>query len=461
MTQSFSIVSPVDGSVYASLQYASSNQIAEAVANAKAAFPAWSGAPLEERIEKVRLFAKAIGDDREGLAKQVSWQMGRPLKDADEAGLLAETADYFCDLAKTALADTALPSNEKTKRFVRKAPFGVHLAICAWNFPVAMVGGIVIPALISGNTVLFKHAPQTALISDTLNAAAEKGGLGDGVFRALHMTHPDAERLIGSGDIQSLQFIGSSRGGRAVKAATGDAFVSPALELGGKDATYVRPDADIETAAEEIAAGSFDNSGQSCCSVERIYVHDDVYDRFMDAFIAAAESWKLGHPIDAAPSLGPVVTDDAAARIRAQIDQAVHLGARSVLAPDRFKDAPNLPTYLAPHVILDADHSMTLMRDETFGPVAPVVRVSSDEEALALMDDTTYGLTAGVWTQDQQVMDTFARKLEVGLFYQNNCDHADPFLPWGGLRDSGIGRTDGQTAFEGVTQYRSFHYRTI
>ncbi|MEO1657760.1 MAG: aldehyde dehydrogenase family protein, partial [Pseudomonadota bacterium] len=421
MKEELLILSPVDGRVYARLHYANGGEIAQAVSEAQSAFQEWRRTPLDERIARVTAFVSELQKDRTQLAEHVTWQMGRPLQDADEAGYLLEAVDYYAALARDVLVDQPTSASPGIDRFTRRAPLGVHLAICAWNYPVAMVAAIVLPALIAGNTVLFKHAPQTALVSEALNVAAERSGLGTGVFRAIHMTHRDTEQLIGSGDIQSLHFIGSERGGRAVNAASRGAFVDVALELGGKDATYVRADADIDFAAREIATGCFDNSGQSCCSVERIYVHDDVYDRFVEALARAADGWTLGHPVDDTPSIGPVANIQAAERIRLHLRDAEAKGARGILPRSQAFPGEDKGCYISPQIVLEVSQDSLLMQEETFGPVAPVMRVSSDDEALKLMDDTTFGLTAGVWTNDTAVVERFGKHLDVGLFYQNRC----------------------------------------
>lgn len=459
MTESFDIISPAEGAVLATIHYAKAREIDRAIEAAEAAVGSWRATSLDERLELVERFAMAFCADVDGLAELVTRQMGRPIADADETGGFLLAAREFQRFAPTALADRPMESDAEVTRFIRPAPLGVHLAICAWNFPVAMPAAIILPALIAGNPVIFKHAPQTALIGDRLNRAAREAGLPAGVFASLHMTHADAERLIGSGSIRSVHFIGSEAGGRAVHAAAGEALVSFALELGGKDPVYVRPDADLEAAASAIVAGAFDNAGQSCCSVERVYVHEAIHEPFLEALGAAAQSWNYGHPVDSGALIGPVATSASAARIARQIEEAVSRGARVMFGGRASGDISAKGSYVAPRILCDVDHGMRLMRDETFGPVVPIMKVASDEDAVRLMDDSVYGLTASVFTKDPDLARVIGDRLDVGLFLQNRCDHADPHLPWGGMRASGLGRTDGPTAFEGVTQAKSFHIR--
>lgn len=455
----FKIISPVNAKCVGRVRFASGGEIETAVDRAERAFEAWKTLPLSERIDLVLSFVDELSKRSDALAELVTWQIGRPLHDADEMSAFRSSVEDFARLAPTALEARAIAGEDGIERTIVPAPLGLHLAICAWNFPVAMISAIVIPALLAGNVVIFKHAPQTGLIADIVAEAAVASSLPRGVFTTLHMAHSDAERLLGSGRVQSLHFIGSQGGGRNVLAATRGAFVSTALELGGKDPAYVRGDANVEEAARQIVTGAFDNSGQSCCSVERAYVHEEIFEAFLDSASKEASKWKADDPFCATTKMGPLVSKYAADQVRQHIAEAIGKGATLVNASGATHGDLGEAAYLDGQLLVDVDHSMKVMRDETFGPVLPIMRVTSDEEAIELMDDTEYGLTASIWTCDREVALQFASRLEVGTFYQNRCDYADPRLPWGGMRGSGIGRTDGPAAFESVTQARALHLR--
>ena len=456
----FDIISPIDGSVYRTERYAEPAQIEAAVARAQAAFRDWRALGLAGRVDALGRFAAAMQADSAEIARHMSAMMGRPLEQANEADWLVETLEQQAEFAAQGLETVELPGEAQIRRFARREPYGLFLGIAPWNYPVGMAAELLFPPLLAGNVVLFKHAPQTALISDYINRAAEAAGLPQGVVQALHMRHPDAERLIGSGAVRKVSFIGSTRGGLAVHRAAAGTGISVTLELGGKDACYIRPDANLEAAATRLIAACFDNAGQSCCSVERLYLHRDIHDRFLDIFLPKVEALRVGHPLEDRPDIGPVVTMDARRRIEAHIADAVARGAR--LAFDRTAQLAGLPAngaYVAPQVVLGADDSMQIMREETFGPVVPVSAVASDEEAIARINDSDYGLTGSIWTEDHDAGVALADAIDTGCVYVNQADHADPYIPWGGVRGSGEGRTGGVLAYHQLTQAKAFHVR--
>ncbi|MEW5421632.1 aldehyde dehydrogenase family protein [Amorphus sp. 3PC139-8] len=457
----FTVISPVDGSVYATRPYADAAAIATAVDRANTARAAWRRTPLSERLAVVHRFAEEMTARAGPLAEAVTWEIGRPLWQADETPRLALVADLLADEAATALADEAYPSDETIRRYVRHTGSGVHLSICAWNYPTAMLGYLVMQPLIAGNVVIFKHSPQTPVIAEIAEDAFRAAGGPEGVFQVLHLSHPEAERLIGAGVFSAVNFIGSVAGGRRVHAAAAGTFTDVHLELGGKDPAYVRADADIALAATDIAEGSYSNAGQSCCSVERIYVDAAVHDQFVDALVAATETWTLGHPITEKPMVGPVVRASAADQIRGMTDAAVASGARRLMPADRSKLTEMGPTYVAPDVLVGVDHSMQIMRDELFGPIACVQTVSGDDEALKLMNDSSYGLSASVWTRDIERGIALADEVEAGTVYVNRCDHADLYLPWGGVKNSGIGRTNGRAGLLEASIQKAYHVRSV
>ncbi|MCC5987125.1 MAG: aldehyde dehydrogenase family protein [Pararhodobacter sp.] len=454
---SFTVISPVDQSSYARRPFATQEHIEAAFARAEKARRDWARAPLQDRLAVVTAFDAAMRRRADDLAQAVTWQIGRPLWQADETGRLSLITSEMTGYAAEVLADRPFPGNDGVRRFARAQPGGLHLSICAWNYPTAMLGFLVVAPLISGNVVILKHSPQTPLIAEiAVEAFAEAGG-PEGVFQALHLSHPDAEALIGAGRFAAVNFIGSVAGGRRVHAAAAGTFTNVHLELGGKDPAYIRADADIERIVPDIAEGCYSNAGQSCCSVERIYVAAEIHDRFVEALVAETEKWSIGHPVNGKPMLGPVVRAEAAQRIRDACDAACAMGARLVTPTPA--ELPG-PAYVAPGVLDGLDHSMAIMRNELFGPMACVQRVSSDDEAVRLMNDSDYGLTASIWTADEARGMDLLDQLEAGTVYLNRCDHADLYLPWGGVKNSGMGRTNGRVGLAGTTAPKSFHIRS-
>lgn len=454
-TDSFTVISPVDQRVYAERRFATAPEIDAALSRARKAQRTWARTPLTERLDVVARFEAAIARRAGDLAQAVTWQIGRPLWQADETGRLGMVTRELSGFAAEVLADTPFESDAQVRRFVRPQPGGLHLSICAWNYPTAMMGYLVMAPLVSGNVVIFKHSPQTPVIAEIAEAAFAEVGGPEGVFQSLHLSHPDAERAIAAGAFDVVNFIGSVAGGRRVHAAAAGTFTAVHLELGGKDPAYVRADADVGAIVADIAEGCYSNAGQSCCSVERIYVDTAIHDRFVEALDAETTKWTLGHPVDDRAMLGPVVRAEAAMRIRSLCDEAVSLGARRVTGA---ADLPG-PAYVAPTILTGLDHSMTIMRDELFGPVACIQSVSGDAEAIALMNDSTYGLSASIWTADEERGLDLLDQVEAGTVYLNRCDHADLYLPWGGMKTSGIGRTNGRIGLAETTQAKAFHIR--
>jgi len=457
--EAFEVVSPIDGTVYARRRYAAGAEIEAALAAAERAAPGWRATPIEERIAVVAAFVAEMEKRAPALAEALARQIGRPLWQADEMPRLKLVTGLAATAAAEVLADKTYPADAGIRRYVRREPLGVMLSICAWNYPTAMLGLLVVEPLLAGNVVILKHSPQTPLIAEIAAEAFAASGGPAGVFQALHMAHPDAEAIIASGRLGAVGFIGSVAGGRRVHAAAGGTFTHVHLELGGKDPAYVRADADLARAVPLLVEGAFSNAGQSCCSVERIYVHADIRDRFVDALTAEAATWTLGQPMQGTPHIGPVVRASAAAGIRERIADAVARGARKTLADDRFGAAGLGPAYVEPQVLVDCDGAMPIMRDELFGPVACVETVASDEAAIARMNDSAYGLTASVWSADIDRAEAIADAAVAGTVYVNRCDHADLYLPWGGVKSSGLGRGNGRTGIERLTETKSFHVR--
>lgn len=450
---SFNVVSPIDGSIYVTRPYAG-HEITSTIDAARTAVAIWRRVPLAERTALVVAFGEEMKRRADQLGDAVAWQIGRPRWQADETGRLALVGDLLAKGAADALSDRSFESDDNIRRFTRPVPGGLHLSICAWNYPTAMLGYLVSQPLISGNVVILKHSPQTPVVAEIAVEAWKAAGGPEGVFQTLHLSHSDAERLIAAGTFDAVNFIGSVGGGKRVHAAAGGTMTQVHLELGGKDPAYIRADADIDALAADLAEGCFSNAGQSCCSVERIYVDRAVLGRFSDALAAEAEKWTLGHPFKDKAMLGPVVNVGAAQRIMDQVAQAVAGGARLIVG--NSADAAYVPA----QVLVDVDHSMSIMRGELFGPVACVQGVSGDAEAIALMNDSSFGLSASIWTGDIEKGLDLLNEVEAGTVYLNRCDHADLYLPWGGIKDSGLGRTNGRVGLIETTAPKAFHVRT-
>ncbi|HEU0097953.1 MAG TPA: aldehyde dehydrogenase family protein, partial [Allosphingosinicella sp.] len=305
-----------------------------------------------------------------------------------------------------------------------------------------------------------KHAAQTPLAGERIAEALRIAGLPGGLFANLFLSHEQTSRLLAAGLVDHATFTGSVEGGRAVERAAAGSFTSLTLELGGKDPAYVREDADVEGAVESLADGSFYNSGQSCCGVERIYVHEAVWGPFVEGFVEAASRYRLGDPLDPETGLGPMASARGAASVREQVRQAVEAGATAHIPPQPFAADTGEGPYLMPQVLTGVGHDMAVMREETFGPVAGIMKVGGDEEAVRLMNDSRYGLTASIWTRDLRAAESLAGRVEAGTVLANRCDYLDPLLAWTGVKDSGRGAALGRYGFDTVTRPKSLHLRS-
>ncbi len=461
MSEIFQVISPGDGSVYAERQYVSNDEALAAVERAAEAQRVWRATPLDERQRVLSDAVDRIVAERDDLAEELTRSMGRPIaQGGGEVGGFEERARYMLDAASSALADLTPDRKTGFRRFVRREPVGVVFTIAPWNFPYMTAVNSVWPALAAGNAVILKHAQQTVLAGERMGRVLAEAGLPEGVFQAVHMNHDTAAAVMQAEPVRMICFTGSVRGGHAVQRAVGGAggFPGTGLELGGKDPAYVRADADLKHAAAGIADGAFFNAGQSCCSIERVYVHESVYDEFLDQLVAEAKSLRLGNPLDRATTLGPLVKPEAADFVRGQINDAVAAGGRALIDPADFPADGG--GYLAPQIVVDVDHSMRLMTEESFGPVVGVMKVRSDDQAIDLMNDSEYGLTAAIWTADADAAEALGDRIETGTVYMNRCDYLDPALAWTGVKHTGRGCTLSVVGYEHLTRPKSFHLRT-
>ncbi len=461
MTETLRTLSPVDGRLYVERPLAGSAEIDRALAAARRAQAEWKRVPIAERAALIERFVAAFEAMAGEVAEEISWQMGRPIKySPGEVRGLAERARYMASVAAASLADLAIEPKAGFTRFIRHEPLGVVFVVAPWNYPYLTAVNAVVPAVLAGNAVILKHSHQTPLCAERFAAPFEKAGLPQGVFQHLHLSHGDTERIIAGDGVDFVAFTGSVPGGHAVVKAAAGRFIGTGLELGGKDPAYVRPDADLAHAVENLVDGAFFNSGQSCCGIERIYVHEAVYDRFVEGFAALTRQYRLGDPLDPATTLGPMVRSAAADFVRSQIAEALSQGARALVDPAPFAASREGTPYLAPQVLIDVDHKMRVMSEESFGPVVGIMKVTSDAEAVRLMNDSEYGLTAAIWTADADAAIRIGDQVETGTWFMNRCDYLDPALAWTGVKDSGRGCTLSRLGFAALTRPKSFHLRT-
>lgn len=461
MTELLKCISPVDGSVYVERPLASGDEIDKALARAREAREGWSRVPVAERCAMLGRAVDAFVADGPAIAEEISWQMGRPMAQSPgEIRGFEERARHMLAIAPETLADVAVAPKEGFTRFVRRLPVGVVFVIAPWNFPYLTAVNSIIPALAAGNTVLLKHSAQTPLCAERFAAAFAKAGLPRGVFQHLHLGHTDALALIENDGVDFVAFTGSVPAGHAVQQAAAKRFIGVGLELGGKDPAYVRADVTIAHAVENVVDGAFFNSGQSCCGIERVYVHESVYDTFVEGVVTLVSSYRLGNPMDPDTNLGPLVKTSAAEHVRSQIAEAVAAGARTLIDSARFPANRDGSAYLAPQVLVDVHHGMRVMREESFGPVVGIMKVNTDEQAISLMNDSQFGLTASVWTNDESAALAIGEKIATGTLFMNRCDYLDPALAWTGVKDSGHGCTLSRVGYEQLTRPMSFHLRT-
>jgi acyl-CoA reductase-like NAD-dependent aldehyde dehydrogenase len=460
MTHPIQLISPVDASVYVERHCASDAEIAQALTAATAAQRQWKHTPLAERAALCTRMVDAMLAMREEIVPELAWQMGRPIRyGAGELRGFEERARHMIAIAPQALAPMEPEAKAGFRRSIRREPLGTVLVIAPWNYPYLTAVNSVIPALMAGNAVILKHATQTLLVGERFALAAQRAGLPTGLFQNLLMDHAQAARVIASGQVQQVNFTGSVAGGQAMEAAAAGHFLGVGLELGGKDPAYVRSDADIAHAVENLVDGSYFNSGQSCCGIERIYVDQAIHPAFVERFVDLTRQYVLGNPLEESTTLGPLVKPAAAEFVRGQIAEAVSKGARALLDPKAFAaDRPG-SAYLAPQVLVDVDHGMSVMRDESFGPVVGIMPVTDETQAIALMNDSAFGLTASIWTRDLEAAERIGDAVATGTVFMNRCDYLDPALAWTGVKHSGRGATLSRVGYETLTRPKSFHLR--
>ena len=455
-------ISPIDGSLYLERDIASVGEIAKSVADAQSAQRNWRNTSIDQRAAYCIAAVDAMLSHADEIAIELAWQMGRPVRyGAGELAGFEERARHMISIAKTSLEDSDPGEKPGFNRFIRREPLGVVLTIAPWNFPFLTTVNSVIPALMAGNSVLLKHAANTLKVAERFSQAFSDVQLPSGVFQHLVLDHDQTAKLIGSGDIDRVCFTGSVPAGRVIEQAASGRFIPIGLELGGKDPAFVRADCDLPHAIENITDGAFFNSGQSCCGIERVYVHASVYDEFLQGMVDLANGYVLGNPLDTETTLGPLVKPVAADFVRKQIQAAVAAGATTQIDTGKFKRDQPGSAYLAPQIVTEVDHTMSVMRDESFGPVVGIMKVRNDDEAIKLMNDSELGLSAAIWTADANAAITIGDQLQTGTVFMNRCDYLDPALPWTGVKNTGKGCTLSTLGYQSLTRAKSFHLRTV
>ncbi|MDQ0470790.1 aldehyde dehydrogenase family protein [Labrys wisconsinensis] len=455
-------ISPIDGKELVRRPAASDAGIEAALAAARAAEKAWRRLSIQERSAYVLKFLDAMLAMNQEVVPELAQQMGRPVRYGGEFRGFEERVRYMVRIAESSLAPL-VPDDDRPgfRRAVRREPLGVVLVVAPWNYPFMTAVNTVAPALIAGNAVILKHASQTILVGERFQKAMDAAGLPKGVFQNLVLTHEQTSKLLAGGRVDHCNFTGSVEGGRAVERAAAGTFTTLGLELGGKDPAYVRADARLDHAVENLVDGAFYNSGQCCCGIERIYVHDSLYDRFVDGFVGLTRHYVLGNPLDEATTLGPMANVRFADWVRKQTAEALAKGAKAHVDTAAYAADTGSTAYLAPQVLTHVDHSMSVMREESFGPVVGIIKVKSDEEAIALMNDSPYGLTAAIWTEDLDAAERIGAEIETGTVFTNRCDYLDPGLAWTGVKDTGRGVGLSKLGFEALTQPKSYHLRSL
>lgn len=461
MSKTFSTISPIDGSTYVERAYASGDDIQSTLILAKAAQQSWKKVPLNDRKALCTKAIDAFVAKKDQIAEEICWQMGRPIRSAaGEVGGLEDRARTMIKLADQGLAPVILEKKPGFERWIQREPVGVIFVIAPWNYPYLTAINAVLPAILAGNSVILKHSAQTPLCAERLHEAFTAGGLPEGVFQYLHLTHSDTETIIKDKRIHYVAFTGSVPGGEMVEKAAAGRFIGIGLELGGKDPAYVREDADLAHAVDTTMDGAFYNSGQSCCGIERVYVHEAVYDDFLQQAVTWVKALKLGRSDDPETTLGPLVRTSAADFVREQTREAIDQGAVAHISKADFPLDKLGSPYLAPQLLTEVNHRMRVMTEESFGPVVGIQKVCTDQQAIELMNDSEFGLTAAIFTKDIEKGIELGQQIDTGTFFINRCDYLDPALAWTGVKNSGHGCTLSVLGYESLTRPKSFHIKT-
>lgn len=453
------------------VELADEARVNDVLDRAQRAARAFRGSSVNDRIALVERATQAMEKRRDEIALDISRMMGKPVAQGrNEVAGMAQRARYMAEIAEASLADLVIPKENFDRRIV-KEPLGVVLDLPAWNYPLLTAVNVVMPAVLAGDAVIVKHSPRSPLCGMHFARAFEEAGAPKDLVQSLDCDHPTSERIVGDARVDHVVFTGSVYGGHRIAEAVAKRFVdgsgaagtSPyligvGLELGGNDPAYVAPDCDFDKTVENVVDGCIYNCGQSCCAVERVYVHRSLYAKFVAACEPLVRAYVLGDPRDEKTTLGPVAQPHHVPELEALVKDATKKGARLV-AGGRATKVNGRGRFFEATLLADVPQDADLMQRESFGPLVPIAPVDSDEEALAKMNDSRLGLTASVWTSDADRARRMARALEYGTVYMNRCDSVDPALPWTGVKDSGRGSSLSPLGFDQLTRPKSIHFR--
>jgi acyl-CoA reductase-like NAD-dependent aldehyde dehydrogenase len=454
------VVNPATGELVTNVVDDTPETIAEKVEAARAAQPGWAARPLAERIEILRTFRGWAVSRFDELADILTSETGKPISQSrNELNGLLPRVDFFLDEAERTLADEVVldAPGEGLREVISHEPLGVIANISAWNYPYFVGSNVFVPALLAGNAVVYKPSEFATLTGLAIASMLNEAGVPIDVFSVVVGDGPVGAELL-SHSLDGVFFTGSYATGRRIAESVAASLTRVQLELGGKDPVYVCDDVDVAIAAEGLADGAFYNNGQSCCSVERIYVHERIYDDFVDRFVATVDGFTMGDPTDEATYLGPLTRAAQLDVLEAQVADAVAKGATVRTGGSRVERAGG--TWFAPTVLTAVTSDMAVMREESFGPIIGIQAVADDAEALARMNDTDYGLTAGVYATDQDRATALLRQVRAGSAYWNCCDRVSPRLPWSGRGNSGMGSTLSTYGILTFVQPKAYHLRS-
>ena len=450
-------ISPIDGTVYAEREISTRSEANIAIERAKLAQISWAARPLSERVSLVQAGVAAVGAMNQEVILELAHQMGRPVRYGGEFGGFDERASYMAEIAQEALAPIQVEDSNEFLRMIKRIPHGVVLVVAPWNYPYMTAINTIAPALIAGNSVILKHSSQTLLVGERLATAFHSVGIPKDIFINIFLDHKTTTDLIADRSFNYVNFTGSVKGGKAIETAASGTFAGIGLELGGKDPGYVMEDADLDAAVDTLIDGAMFNSGQCCCGIERIYVHESLFEAFVQKAVAIVSRYKLGNPLDPETTLGPMAHVRFADEVRRQTNEAIDDGAKAHIDPARFPQ--DCGAYLMPQILTNVTHNMRIMREESFGPVVGIMSVKNDFEAIQLMNDSNFGLTASLWTQDQIRAEKIADQIETGTVFMNRADYLDPGLCWTGCKDTGRGGGLSMIGYHNLTRPKSYHMK--
>ncbi|WP_068088852.1 aldehyde dehydrogenase family protein [Polycladidibacter stylochi] len=458
MVETLKCISPIDQSVCVERTCSSLEDARQVVKAAQKAQIEWQARTLEERISMVLAAVDKLADYDDEIVKELAVMMGRPVRFGGEYAGVKSRSVYMAGIAKDALADQIIDLDDGADRKIKRVPLGTLLVVAPWNYPYLTAINTIVPGLIAGNTVVLKHASQTLLVGERFQQAFDAAGIPAGVFQNVFLDHDTTSTLIAEGAFNLVNFTGSVGGGRAMEKAAAGTFTAIGLELGGKDPGYITQNADLDAAVASLVDGAMFNSGQCCCGIERIYVHESRYDEAVEKIVDLVKQYQLGNPLDEATTLGPMAHERFAHEVREQITDALETGATAHI--DTFPEDDG-KTYLSPQVLTDVTHDMRIMQEESFGPVVGIMKVRDDQEAITLMNDSEFGLTCSVWTNDMKQAEAIGDQLETGTVLINRADHVDPALCWTGSKDTGRGGALSAIGFQNLTRPKSYYLKKV